>query len=78
MKVTCQEFLRLQLDDLEQELEVCDKSGRTIGRYLPKAIYDRLANPAARADFTEAELEAAENQTGGRTTEEVLARLRAL
>lgn len=74
-KITCEGVLRLQLDDLQQEIEVCDKAGRTLGRFLPESAYGRLV---ARVEFTDEELRRAENQPGGRTTAEVLERLQSL
>jgi hypothetical protein len=74
-KITCEGVLQLQLDDLRHEIEVCDKSGRTLGRFLPEDAYGRLL---AQVEFTEEELRRAENQPGGRTTAEVLERLRSL
>jgi hypothetical protein len=77
-RVVCDNVLHLQLDDLKNELEVCDKSGRVLGRFLPEAVYERLGGAQAADDFTEQELVAAEQQPGGMTTAEVLAHLKSL
>jgi hypothetical protein len=76
-KIICENVLQLQLEDLKKEIEVCDKSGRILGRFLPEAVYGRLTKALADQEFTDEELTAAEQQPGGRTTAEVLERLKA-
>jgi len=77
-RIVCDSVLQLPLDDLKSEFEVCDKSGRILGRFLPEAVYGRLRSGHAEDEFTEQELVTAEQQPGRRTTAEVLAHLKAL
>ncbi len=77
-RVVCDNVLQLKLDDLKNEFEVCDKSGRVLGRFLPEAVYGRLSGAQAADDFTEQELVTAEQEPGGMTTAEVLAHLKSL
>ena len=65
-KITCEDALHLSLDDLQREIEICDKSGRTIGRYLPESKYRKLLYDLTHDLFTEEELDLAERQPGGR------------
>src|SRR5580693_1290957 len=42
VKITLDEELRGKLNGLDEPVEVCDESGRTVGRFLPAAMYDDL------------------------------------
>ncbi|MBU4273475.1 MAG: hypothetical protein KKA28_16570 [Planctomycetes bacterium] len=68
--------VRLQLGNLDSALELCDESGATLGYFVPAAQRQRELYEQARTMFSDADIERARGQTGGSTTEEVLARLR--
>ncbi len=68
--------VRLQLGNLDSPLEFCDESGVTLGFFVPAAQRQRELYDRARSMFSEEDIERARRQTGGSTTEEVLARLR--
>jgi hypothetical protein len=73
-KIVLDEELRAKLNGLNDEVEVCDSEGRTIGRFLPEQEYWRLMYDLAKTDFSDdAELEEARREPGGMTTAEVLA-----
>lgn len=52
-------------------VEICDESGRVIGRFRP-AVYD---DPAAQPQVSEDELRRREAEGGGRPLEDILADL---
>jgi hypothetical protein len=75
-KVTGDPALRSTLKDLREPLEMCDEAGRTVGHFLPTEVYEHLSGEWAKLKYPLAELERRQQETGGRTTKEVLACLR--
>jgi hypothetical protein len=73
-KILVESTIRSRLHGLDSELEFCDEAGRTLGYFVPRQGSDRDYEWAKGA-FTDAELEQARQEPGGRTTAEVLARL---
>jgi hypothetical protein len=66
---------RLTLDDTKNKVEVCDEAGQTVGYFLPAESYRRLVYDWAKAQVTEAELDAARREPGGSPLAEFLAEL---
>jgi hypothetical protein len=77
-KLVLDPTVRSQLNGLNGEVELCDEEGRTVGFFVPVKLRERLWYDWAKAQFTDEELERARQQPGGRTTAEVLERLRKL
>jgi hypothetical protein len=77
-KVICDEAMRAKLDHGDEQVEVCDESGRTLGYFLPASTYERAAYEWANAEITDEELDRAEHEPGGYTTAEVLEYLKGL
>ena len=57
------------------EAELCDQSGRTLGRFLSEQVYRRLRYDWANAQVTDEELQRRFQQPGGRSLAEIWARL---
>jgi hypothetical protein len=74
-KVTLDRASRLQLDNPDAEVEVCDQTGRTVGYYLPAGLRDELLYAWAKSQVSEQELELARQQPGGRSLKDILADL---
>ena len=70
-KVVVDEALRFKLNGLKEQLELCDESGQGLGRFLPENVYKKLMYSADQCPYTEAELEQARHETGGRTLAEI-------
>jgi hypothetical protein len=77
-KVILEPHLRAQLQDGQQPLELCDAGGETMGFFLPAAEFYRWQYEWAKVKFPPEELDRREQERGGRTTAEVLARLKQL
>ena len=77
-KVVLDQSWRSKLNHLDAQVELCDETGRTVGYFLPAELHDRLCYEWAKTQFTDEELEQARKQPLGRTTAEVLARLKKL
>ena len=75
-RVVLEPQLRAQLQDGKRSLELCDDSGQTMGFFLPAADFLRWQYDWARRHYSTEELDRREKESGGRTTAEVLARLK--
>jgi hypothetical protein len=56
-----------RMNDLKEELKICDESGRTLGRFLPEK---KIFSP-----YSDEELAIIEKEPGGRTLAEILKNL---
>ena len=77
-KITLDPQLKEKLNGLNEQLEVCDEMGKTVGHFLPAALYRDLVRAWARAEFSDAEIEQARQELrkeGGLTTAEAIALL---
>jgi hypothetical protein len=72
-KITLDESLRAKLNGLDEELELCDESGQTIGHFLPEDAYQRMLYRLAEAQCptTPEELARLREETGGSTLKEI-------
>ena len=72
-KITLDSTLRSKLNGLNEELEICDESGATVGHYVPAKVYRSMIYQIAEAQcpHTEEELREMRNQKGGRTLAEI-------
>ena len=77
-KLTLDPNLRTKLNGLQEQMEVCDESGRTVGQFLPSALYEELfyAALAAESPHSKEELKRRHHQAGGRSLSEVWKDLR--
>ncbi len=73
-KVVLDQTLRSKLNGLNEQLEVCDESGRTLGQFLPEDQYKKLLYKAVEAacPHSREELECRRHEKGGRTLAEIL------
>jgi hypothetical protein len=74
-KVIVDEALRSKLNGLNEQMELCDESGRKLGHFLPADMYRDLLNAWADTLFTDEELRRAELETGGSTLADIWKRL---
>lgn len=75
-KIVLEPSVLAKFDGLDTGAEICDESGRTIGYFVPSSDRIRELYDWAREQFTDEELERARREPGGRTIEEILARLK--
>ena len=66
-KVVIDAAVRAKLDDLQEPVELCDESGRTLGYFHPKFGDSETGSP-----FTDAEIERRQQQRTGRPLKEIL------
>ena len=64
-----------KLDNLTSAMELCNEGGVTLGYFVPAADRQREVYEWAQGAFSEEEIDAARQQPGGITTEELLGRL---
>lgn len=70
-RVTVDESLRSRLNTFTEHLELCDESGRTIGRFLPEATYRKLLYSSVESRFSAEETERRRQEKGGRSLAEI-------
>jgi hypothetical protein len=75
-KITVADTLVSQLEELTETAELCDASGRVLGRFLPGL--DHSAYEPDEPQVREEELDRREQETESYTTAEVLAYLEKL
>ena len=75
-KITLDEVLASKLHELSQVVELCDPSGRVLGRFVP--LIDLSEWEPISPDVSEEELDRREKSTERYTTAEVLAHLEKL
>jgi hypothetical protein len=59
--------LRAKLNGLNEQVEVLDEQGKSVGHFVPEDIYQKLACAWANAQVRDDELSKASKETGGRT-----------
>lgn len=75
-KITLDQALSSQLHELSQVVELCDPSGRVLGRFVP--LIDLSKWEPLSPDVSEEELDRREKSTEWCTTAELLAHLEKL
>jgi hypothetical protein len=70
-KVILDEVLRSKLNGLNEQVEVCDETGRTVGHYVPADVYQKLQCVSIEFPFTEEEIARRRQEKGGRTLAEI-------
>jgi hypothetical protein len=78
-KVTIDAALQAKFENLEDPLELCDATGRTVAIAVPPDLYERWLYEWAKAEFSdEEELERARQEKESLTTSEAIAFLEQL
>ena len=70
-RVTVDPQLRSKLNGLDDQVEICDESGKTVGRFLPEQLYRQLLVAWSREDFPDDELQRRRAEPMGRSLPEV-------
>ncbi len=70
-KVIVDNTLRAKLNGFRDHVELCDESGRTVGHFLPEAVYNKLLYASVEIPLTQEEIERRRQETGGRTLPEI-------
>jgi|SRR5262249_52912939 len=74
-KLTLDPQLREKLNGLDEQIEVCDEAGKTVGHFLPEAIYRKFVYAWLNAQVTDEELEQAAQEPGGCSLAEIWKKL---
>jgi hypothetical protein len=70
VKITVSDELHERLGQTEDVAELCDRSGRTLGHFVPVAGIGREGTPD-ECPYTEEELARMRSETGGRALAEI-------
>ena len=60
-----------KLNGLDDRVEICDGSSKTLGRFLPESLYRELLLAWSKADLPDAELQRCRQEPRGRTLPEI-------
>lgn len=74
-KIILDPELKAKLNGLNEQLEVCDESGRTVGRFLPEKMFQEFLVAWADAHLSDEEIEQARQEFrehGGMTTQDAI------
>ncbi len=63
--------LRSKLNGLNEQLEVCDEAGKTLGHFLPESLYRELLLCWSKANLSDEELARRRQEPRGRTLAEI-------
>ena len=74
-RVVLDHELRSKLNGLNEQLEICDEAGKTLGRFVPEALYRELLVAWSKAQLPDAELERRRQEPRGHTLAEIWQRL---
>src|SRR5260370_41975189 len=74
-RVTLDSQLRSKLNGLDDQVEICDESGKTLGRFLPESLCRELLLAWSKADLPDDELQRRRQEPRGHTLGEVLEKL---
>jgi hypothetical protein len=70
-RVVVEEATRAQLDGAKEPVELCDKTGKSIGLFLSEEQYWKLQLAADGCPFSYEEMQRRRQQKGGRTLAEI-------
>jgi len=63
--------LRSKLNGLNEQLEICDEAGNTLGHFVPEALYRELLVTWSKTHLSDEELERRRQEPRGRTLAEI-------
>jgi hypothetical protein len=63
--------LRSELPDLADQVEFCDESGNTLGRFVPEALYREMLVAWSKVHLSDEELAQRRQEPRGRTLAEI-------
>ena len=74
-QLTLDPFLRSRLGRFDAEAELRDEQGELVGYFVPTTLHRELMLAWSKAHVSDAELEHARQQPGGRSLQEILGEL---
>jgi hypothetical protein len=76
-RIVIDEQMRAKLNGFDQDLELCDESGKPVGHFVPQKEYMKMliAFAEAQCPISPEELDRREQEVGGRTLAEIWRRL---
>jgi hypothetical protein len=75
IKITLDETFRTRLNGLDEQVEFCDESGRTLGYFVPAPVNGPAMYAGVESPISDEELERRRHEMGGRTLAEIWAKL---
>lgn len=69
-RITLDAELRAKLNGLTEQVEVCDENDKTVGMFVPLALYKQLLYENVKIPFTKEEIDRFRSEKGGCSLEE--------
>lgn len=63
--------LRSKLNGLNEQVEICDEAGKTLGHFVPESLYREFLVAWSRSNLSDEELERRRREPRGRTLAEI-------
>jgi hypothetical protein len=70
-KIILDETLRSRLNNLTEQVELCDEAGKTLAHCLPLELYNKMMCGWVNAQVDDDEVEGLRRQRGGRPLAEI-------
>jgi hypothetical protein len=70
-RVVIDQSIRAKFNDLAEQIELCDETGRTLGYFVPPEMHRELIRAWAIAEVSDEELERRRQEPGGKTLQEI-------
>jgi hypothetical protein len=61
-KITLDKELQAKLNGLNEQIELCDESGQTVGHFVPLGQFQAMMRAWAKAEFTDQEIAQARSE----------------
>ncbi len=69
--IVLDEALRAKIGDLNEEIQLCDETGKVVGRLFPMDLYEQRVINLANQLASDEELERRFAEPGGKTLEQI-------
>lgn len=70
-QVIVDDTMGARFDSCKTPVDICDRTGRVLGKFVPAQPLETISAPADRRPYTEEQLEAMRRETGGRSLSEI-------
>jgi hypothetical protein len=74
-RVILDQQMRSKLNGLNEQVEICDESGNTLGHFVPESLYREFLVAWSRSNLSDEDLERRRQEPRGRTLAEIWQKL---
>ena len=70
-QVIVDDTMRARFDSYKTPVDICDRTGRVLGKFVPAQSPEKISAPADGCPYTEEQLDTMRKETGGRSLSEI-------